>query len=63
MKGSAATPAANQINLEAIKLDMKQAETFHHLMAKLLYLCKTHKTQPANGSDFSNHKGAKPRHQ
>ena len=43
MKGSAAMPAANhlfQINPVAIKLDMKQAETFHHLMAKLLYLCK-----------------------
>ena len=47
MKGSAATPAANhlfQINPEMIKLDMKQAETFHHLMAKLLYLCK--RTRP-----------------
>ena len=41
MKGSAATPAANHLfNPEAIKLDMKQAEIFHHLMAKLLYLCK-----------------------
>ena len=41
MKGSATTPAANhlfQINPEATKLDMKQAETFHHLTAKLLYL-------------------------
>ena len=43
MKGSAVTPAANhlfQINPEVIKLDMKQVETFHHLMAKLLYLFK-----------------------
>ena len=43
MKGSAATPAANhlfQINPEMIKLDMKQVETFHHLMAKLIYFCK-----------------------
>ena len=47
MKGSATTPAANhlfQINPEATKLDMKQAETFHHLTAKLLYLCK--RTRP-----------------
>ena len=47
MKGSATTPAANhlfQINPEATKLDMKQAEIFHHLTAKLLYLCK--RTRP-----------------
>ena len=55
MKDSATTPAANhlfQINPEATKLDLKQAETFHHLTAKLLYFCKC--TRP----DL----GAKPRH-
>jgi hypothetical protein len=43
MKGNAVTPAA--LNLftvweETEKLDDKCAEMYHHLMAKLLYLCK-----------------------
>jgi hypothetical protein len=43
MKGHAVTPAA--LNLfavwdEAEKLDDSCAEMYHHLMAKLLYLCK-----------------------
>jgi len=43
MDGSAATPAANylfQVNKNGKKLDGETAELFHHLVAKLLYLCK-----------------------
>ena len=43
MKGSAATPAADhlfQVNKNGNKLDNETADLFHHLVAKLLYLCK-----------------------
>jgi len=43
MKGGAVTPAASylfQVNKNAEKLDGKTADLFHHLVAKLLYLCK-----------------------
>jgi hypothetical protein len=42
-KGMASTPAANhlfEIYENAEKLDSEQAILFHHLVAKLLYLCK-----------------------
>ena len=45
--GVATTPAANrlfQVNPEAVKLSEAQAEHYHHLVAKLLYLCK--RTRP-----------------
>ena len=45
--GVATTPAANhlfQVNPEAMKLSEAQAEHYHHLVAKLLYLCK--RTRP-----------------
>jgi hypothetical protein len=43
MKGVAATPAANHlftVNEKCDKLDEETAETFHHLTAKLMFLCK-----------------------
>ena len=43
MKGAMSTPAANhlfEINPEAEKLEDVKAETYHHLVAKLLYLAK-----------------------
>ncbi|KAG7356172.1 enoyl-CoA hydratase [Nitzschia inconspicua] len=43
LKGIPTTPAANHlfdIDDNAEKLDSQQAITFHHLVAKLLYLCK-----------------------
>ena len=43
MDGVSATPAANhlfQVNKGGVKLDDETAELFHHLVAKLLYLCK-----------------------
>ena len=42
-KGSATTPAANHlftVNPQGVKLNEKKAENYHHLTAKLLYLCK-----------------------
>ncbi|CAJ1961178.1 unnamed protein product [Cylindrotheca closterium] len=42
MKGLATSPAANhlfQVKDEPVLLDSKRAELFHHIMAKLLYLC------------------------
>jgi len=47
LKTRAATPAANhlfEINAKAPKLSEEKAEIFHHLVAKLLYLCK--RTRP-----------------
>ena len=41
MDGVVLTPAADHlfdVNLDAKSLDMTQAELFHHLMAKLLFL-------------------------
>ena len=43
MTGTVSTPAANylfQTNPDANKLGSADAELFHHLVAKLLYLCK-----------------------
>jgi hypothetical protein len=43
MDGEAATPAAShlfEVNDKAIPLDKETAELFHHLTAKLLFLCK-----------------------
>ncbi len=43
MSGTAATPAANHlftVNDNATKLDADKAKTFHHLTAKMHYLCK-----------------------
>ena len=43
MKGAMSTPAANhlfEVNPEADKLGSVDAETYHHLVAKLLYLAK-----------------------
>jgi hypothetical protein len=43
MKGVAATPAANHlfnVNEDGEKLDEETAQLFHHLVAKLLFLCK-----------------------
>eukprot|EP00980_Cylindrotheca_fusiformis_P026406 scaffold16075_cov69-Cylindrotheca_fusiformis.AAC.1 len=42
-KGPSITPAANhlfQVSDRAEKLSAADQETFHHLVAKLLYLCK-----------------------
>eukprot|EP00957_Ditylum_brightwellii_P080266 6105222-Ditylum_brightwellii.AAC.1 len=42
-EGEAVTPAANhlfEINKEAEKLGKEEAELFHHVVAKLLFLCK-----------------------
>ena len=47
MKGSSITPTANhlfEINEDCPKLNPEDAVLFHHLVAKLLYLCK--RTQP-----------------
>lgn len=47
MAGIATTPAANylfQTNPNATKLDDAKADEYHHLVAKLLYLCK--RTRP-----------------
>jgi hypothetical protein len=41
--GTATSPATNhlfKVNDDAEKLDDEQAATFHHLTAKILYLCK-----------------------
>ena len=43
MKGAMSSPAANhlfEVNPEAEKLGTVNAETYHHLVAKLLYLAK-----------------------
>ena len=43
LKGSAVTQAANHlfnINPEGEKLSIKNSTLYHHLVAKLLYLCK-----------------------
>jgi hypothetical protein len=43
MEGRAVTPATTNlftVRKHVEKLDDKCAETYHHLMAKLLYLCK-----------------------
>jgi hypothetical protein len=43
MQGTAVTPTAANLFMvrdDIEKLDDKHAETYHHLMAKLLYLCK-----------------------
>ena len=43
MKGAMSTPAANhlfEVNPDAVKLGKVEAETYHHLVAKLLYLSK-----------------------
>ena len=43
MKGVAATPAADhlfKVNNAPIYLDIDRASTFHHLVAKCLFLCK-----------------------
>ena len=43
MKGVAATPAADhlfKVNDAPIYLDIDRASTFHHLVAKCLFLCK-----------------------
>jgi hypothetical protein len=43
MQGMAVTPTAANLFMvrdDIEKLDDKHAETYHHLMAKLLYLCK-----------------------
>ena len=43
LKGGAITPAANhlfEVDQNGTKLDEKHTETFHHLVAKLLYLSK-----------------------
>lgn len=42
-QGTAATPAADHlftVNDQCAKLDEKQAQLFHHITAKLLFLCK-----------------------
>ena len=43
MSGVAKTPAANHlinVNDGAIRLEKEKADLFHHIVAKLLYLCK-----------------------
>ena len=44
MKGESPTPAPNQlftVNTESpIMLDIEESEIFHHITAKLLFLCK-----------------------
>jgi hypothetical protein len=43
MAGTAVTPAANDLFTmweDTTQIDKKQAETFHHLTAKILYLSK-----------------------
>jgi len=43
MSGVAKTPAANQlfnVNDGAVRLEKDKANLFHHVVAKLLYLCK-----------------------
>ena len=43
MKGAMSTPAANhlfEVDPDTEKLESVKAETYHHLVAKLLYLAK-----------------------
>ena len=54
-QGKDTTPAANhlfEVNETAHKLNDKDAQTFHTIMAKLLFLCKQSRTDIWNGVAF-----------
>lgn len=64
MTSKAITVAANhlfEVNDNLVKLDTAKAELFHHVIAKLLFLCK--QAQPANGRHISEHPHQVTRHQ
>ena len=58
LKGNPTSPAANhlfEINSECAKLSAPQADEFHHLVAKLLYLAKRTRANLFVGSCFLMH--------
>eukprot|EP00957_Ditylum_brightwellii_P035791 2713999-Ditylum_brightwellii.AAC.1 len=53
--GEAVTPVANhlfKINEDAEKLDKEDAEFFHHIVAKLIFLCKRARTDLQTSATF-----------
>jgi hypothetical protein len=53
--GEAATPTANhlfEVNPEAKQLDEENAQTFHRIVAKLLFLCKRARPDIQTGVAF-----------
>ena len=63
MKGLATSPAANHlftIRKDAVPLDAERADTFHHLTAKLLYLCKRIRGDLATAVAFLTTRVSKP---